>query len=93
MSTRAPRAPFLCLRLSTVVPVHYFHILRLTVSTIDAGLACSRAKHHYDPQQFVDLHTSETVTNTTDAAATTLEIFRLAFRQTHERMRKVMYFC
>ncbi len=48
--------------------------------------------HHYDPQQGLDLSMSETMTNTTEAV-TTLEKFRTAFRPTHERMKKLMYFC
>jgi hypothetical protein len=35
---------------------------------------------------------SETMTNTTEAV-TTLEKYRQAFRPTHERMKKLMYFC
>ncbi|KAI0254712.1 argonaute-like protein [Lactifluus subvellereus] len=58
-----------------------------------ADIVCSRAKHHYDPQQGMDLsNLSETATNTTEAA-NTLERFRQAFRPTHERMKKLMYFC
>ncbi|KAH9965908.1 argonaute-like protein [Russula dissimulans] len=57
-----------------------------------ADIVCSRAKHHYDPQQDVDLSMSETATNTTEAA-TTLERLRQAFRPTHERMKRLMYFC
>ncbi|KAI0278886.1 argonaute-like protein [Russula aff. rugulosa BPL654] len=57
-----------------------------------ADIVCSRAKHHYDPQQGLDLSMSETMTNTTEAV-TTLERFRQAFRPTHERMKKLMYFC
>jgi eukaryotic translation initiation factor 2C len=53
---------------------------------------CSRAKHHYDPQQGLDLSMSEAMTNTTEAV-TTLEKYRAAFRPTHERMKKLMYFC
>ena len=73
--------------------LQYLHdILRLTGFTLDADIVCSRAKHHYDPQQGLDLSMSEAVTNTTEAV-TTLERFRLAFRPTHERMKKLMYFC
>ncbi|KAI0005035.1 argonaute-like protein [Russula compacta] len=57
-----------------------------------ADIVCSRAKHHYDPQQGMDLSASETATNTTEAV-TTLERFRQAFKPTHERMKKLMYFC
>jgi eukaryotic translation initiation factor 2C len=60
--------------------------------TPDADIVCSRAKHHYDPQQGLDLSASETATNTTEAV-TTLERFRQAFKPTHERMKKLMYFC
>jgi hypothetical protein len=35
---------------------------------------------------------SEAATNTTEAV-TTLEKYRQAFRPTHERMKKLMYFC
>jgi len=57
-----------------------------------ADIVCSRAKHHYDPSQGMDLSISETATNTTEAAAT-LERLRQAFRPTHERMKRLMYFC
>jgi eukaryotic translation initiation factor 2C len=57
-----------------------------------ADIVCSRAKHHYDPQQGLDLSMSETLTNTTEAV-TTLERFRQGFRPAHERMRRLMYFC
>ena len=67
-------------------------ILRLTSFTLDADIVCSRAKHHYDPQEGLDLSMSEAMTNTTEAV-TTLEKFRQAFRPTHERMKKLMYFC
>ncbi len=76
-----------------VMPVQYLHdLLRLIGFTLDADIVCSRAKHHYDPQQGLDLSMSETMTNTTEAV-TTLEKFRTAFRPTHERMKKLMYFC
>ncbi|KAH9179682.1 argonaute-like protein [Lactarius sanguifluus] len=51
-----------------------------------AKLVCSHSKHHFDPQ--LDLTISETATDTT-----TLERFRKAFRPTHERQKKLMYFC
>jgi eukaryotic translation initiation factor 2C len=57
-----------------------------------ADIVCSRAKHHYDPQQGLDLSMSETLSNTTEAV-TTLELFRQGFRPAHERMKKLMYFC
>ncbi len=58
----------------------------------DADIVCSRSKHHFDPQLGLDLNISETGTNTTEAA-TTLERFRQAFKPTHERQKKLMYFC
>jgi eukaryotic translation initiation factor 2C len=70
----------------------YLHILRLTCFILDADIVCSRAKHHYDPQQGLDFSMSETATNTTEAV-NTLEKFRQAFKPTHERMKKLMYFC
>ncbi|KAH9179683.1 argonaute-like protein [Lactarius sanguifluus] len=57
-----------------------------------ADIVCSRSKHHFDPQLGLDLTISETATNTTEAA-TTLERFRQAFKPTHERQKKLMYFC
>ncbi|KAH9045386.1 argonaute-like protein [Lactarius pseudohatsudake] len=57
-----------------------------------ADIVCSRSKHHFDPQLGLDLNISETATNTTEAA-TTLERFRQAFKPTHERQKKLMYFC
>ncbi|KAH9077150.1 argonaute-like protein [Lactarius deliciosus] len=57
-----------------------------------ADIMCSRSKHHFDPQLGLDLTISETATNTTEAA-TTLERFRQAFKPTHERQKKLMYFC
>jgi eukaryotic translation initiation factor 2C len=69
------------------------YFIPLTMGFIlDADIVCSRAKHHYDPQQGLDLSASEAATNTTEAV-TTLERFRQAFRPTHERMKKLMYFC
>jgi eukaryotic translation initiation factor 2C len=70
----------------------YLHNIRLTDFILDADIVCSRAKHHYDPQQGLDLSMSETLTNTTEAV-TTLERFRQGFRPAHERMRRLMYFC
>jgi len=75
-----------------VMPFQYLHIIRLTGFILDADIVCSRAKHHYDPQQGLDLSMSETLTNTTEAV-TTLERFRQGFRPAHERMRRLMYFC
>jgi len=60
--------------------------------TQDADIVCSRAKHHYDPQQGLDLSMTDTATNTTEAA-NTLERLRQAFKPTHERMKRLMYFC
>ncbi|KAF8259431.1 argonaute-like protein [Lactarius quietus] len=57
-----------------------------------ADIVCSRSKHHFDPLLGLDLTISETATNTTEAA-TTLERFRQAFKPTHERQKKLMYFC
>ncbi|KAH9035274.1 argonaute-like protein [Lactarius hengduanensis] len=57
-----------------------------------AKLVCARSMHHFDPQLGLDLTISETATDTTEAA-TTLERFRQAFKPTHERQKKSMYFC
>ncbi|KAH9006795.1 Piwi domain-containing protein [Lactarius hatsudake] len=57
-----------------------------------ATIVCARSKHHFDPQLGLDLTISETATNTTEAA-TTSERFRQAFKPTHERQKKLMYFC
>ncbi|KAH8999090.1 argonaute-like protein [Lactarius akahatsu] len=57
-----------------------------------AKIVCARSKHHFDPQLGLDLTISETATDTTEAA-TTLERFRQAFKPTHERQKKLMYFC
>jgi len=67
---------------SVPAPVYYAHLVR------------GRAKHHYDPQCGLDLFASETATDPAEAL-TTLELFqvRRAFRPTHERMKKLMYFC
>lgn len=73
--------------------IQYFHDnSQLTGFNLDADIVCSRSKHHYDPQQGLDLSMSETMTNTTEAGIT-LERFRQAFKPTHERMKKLMYFC
>ncbi|KAI0068655.1 argonaute-like protein [Artomyces pyxidatus] len=57
-----------------------------------ADIVCSRAKHHYDPQNGLDLSMSETATNTTEQAAT-LEKFKKAFQPLHRMMQSKMYFC
>jgi eukaryotic translation initiation factor 2C len=57
-----------------------------------ADIVCSRSKHHFDPVLGLDQTMSETATNTTEAA-TTLERFRQAFKPTHDRQKKLMYFC
>jgi eukaryotic translation initiation factor 2C len=57
-----------------------------------ADIVCSRSKHHFDPLLGLDHSMSETATNTTEAA-TTLERFRQAFKPTHDRQKKLMYFC
>ena len=80
-------APVYCNAYST-----FLRTIRLTGFTIDADIVCSRAKHHYDPQQGLDLSMSETMSNTTEVG-TTLERFRQGFRPAHERMKKLMYFC
>jgi len=64
----------------------YYHLMALAP---DADIVCSRAKHHYDPQQGLDFSASETATNTADAVAE----FRQAFIPTHNRMKQLMYFC
>ncbi|KAF8266850.1 Piwi domain-containing protein [Lactarius quietus] len=61
-----------------------------------AYLVTGRSKHHFDPLLGLDLAISETATNTTEnttEAITTLEKFRQAFQPTHERQKKLMYFC
>ncbi|KAH9045384.1 argonaute-like protein [Lactarius pseudohatsudake] len=51
-----------------------------------AKIVCARSKHHFDPQLALDL--------ADDAdPVTTLERFRQAFMPTHERQKKLMYFC
>lgn len=57
-----------------------------------ADIVCSRAKHHYDPQQGLELSLSETGTNTEEQAAS-LERYRAAFKQLNPNMKKLMYFC
>jgi len=77
-----------------VMFIHSLHVLLLTgcTSLADAEIVCSRAKHHYDPQQGLDLSMADTATDTTEAA-NTLERLRQAFKPTHERMKRLMYFC
>lgn len=74
-----------------VMLIQYLHDNSLlTGSNLDADIVCSRSKHHYDPG--LDLSMSETMTNTTEAGIA-LERHRQAFKPTHERMKKLMYFC
>ena len=91
-STREPLTPSPYLPRSIVIPIYCTHISLLIGFTTDAHLVRGRAKHHYDPQWGLDLFASETATDPAEAL-TTLEIFRQAFRPTHERMKKLMYFC
>ena len=60
--------------------------------TADASLVRNRAKYHYDPQLGLDFFASETEGDPTEALPA-LERFRQYFRPTHERMKKLMYFC
>lgn len=91
--TRAPRVPSLYPHLSTVMLVHRLCLYSLLTNTgLDADIVCSRSKHHFDPQLNLDLNISETATNTTEAA-NNLERYRQAFKPTHERQKKLMYFC
>ncbi|KAA1466451.1 argonaute-like protein [Dentipellis sp. KUC8613] len=57
-----------------------------------ADIVCSRAKHHYDPRQNLELTASETATNTEEQKAT-LAAFKAAFKPLHTKMSKLMYFC
>ncbi|TFY78817.1 hypothetical protein EWM64_g5198 [Hericium alpestre] len=57
-----------------------------------ADIVCSRAKHHYDPSQGLDLSMSESATNTTEAAQN-LQAFQAAFKPLNPGMRSKMYFC
>ncbi|KAI0314809.1 Piwi domain-containing protein [Amylostereum chailletii] len=59
-----------------------------------ADIVCSRAKHHYDPQQGLDFTGtgSETATNV-ERDQETLAAFRRGFKPLHERQKTLMYFC
>ncbi|KAI0053586.1 argonaute-like protein [Auriscalpium vulgare] len=57
-----------------------------------ADIVCSRAKHHYDPQQGLDLSMSETATNS-DEQASNLEKFKKAYIPLNRIMQSKMYFC
>ena len=93
-STRGPLAPSLSLRHSIVMPVDCPHESSLISFTADASLVRDRAKHHYDPQHSLEPFASDDEGDPTEALSTlTLERFRQAFRPTHERMEKLMYFC
>ena len=65
---------------------------------LDARKLCSRAINHYDPQESLQLFTSDIETETTDPAgagssASDEGVFQGVFRQPHERMAGTMYFC
>ena len=91
-STRGPLTPSPYLHQSIVMPIYCTHVSSLIGFTADAYLVRGRVKHHYNPQWGLDLSASETATDPAEAL-TTLEMFRQAFRPTHERMTKLMYFC
>lgn len=56
-----------------------------------ADIVCSRAKNHYDPRGGLAL--SETATqDTSQAASTTLENFRRAYKPLHQNQTRLMYF-
>jgi hypothetical protein len=74
------------------MPVDCPHLSSLISFTADASLVRGRAKLHYDPQHSLDLFASDNESGPTEALST-LERFRQAFRPTHERMEKLMYFC
>ncbi|THH18233.1 hypothetical protein EW146_g2726 [Bondarzewia mesenterica] len=57
-----------------------------------ADIVCSRAKHHYDPQQGLELSLSDTVSNTEEQAST-LNRFKAGFKVLNPKMRRLMYFC
>ncbi|TFY72934.1 hypothetical protein EVG20_g92 [Dentipellis fragilis] len=54
-----------------------------------ADIVCSRAKHHYDPRQNLELTGSETATNTEEQKAT-LAAFKAAFKPLHSKMSKLI---
>ena len=89
---RGPLTPSPYLRHSIVMPVDCPHVSSLISFTADASLVCGRAKHHYDPQHRPDLFAYDNESEPTDALSIS-ERFRQAFRPTHERMEKLMYFC
>lgn len=91
-SMRGPLTPSPYLHRSIVMPIYRPHESSLIGFTADAYLVRGRTRHHYDPQWGLDLFASETATDPTEAWST-LEMFRQAFRPTHERMKKLMYFC
>jgi len=55
-----------------------------------ADIVCSRAKNHYDPQGKLAL--SDSATHDTSQAATTLEVYKNAYRPLHKNQSTLMYF-
>ena len=89
---REPLTPSPYLHQSIVMSVYRPRVSSLNCFTADASLVRDRAKYHYDPQRGLDFFESETEGDSTEALPA-LGRFRQYFRPTHERMKKLMYFC
>ncbi|THH15210.1 hypothetical protein EW146_g5232 [Bondarzewia mesenterica] len=63
-----------------------------------ADIVCSRARHHYDPDEHLDISIDEgmqdrSAANKEEEARVVLEKFRTAFRPLNRLQQKLMYFC
>lgn len=98
---RVPLAPYRFPHQSTVSTESFcvLHTLEgaepdaVPIATMtDADIVCSRAKHHYDPEDGLDLSGESDTATSTDKTAI-LERFRAAFKPLHANQGRVMYFC
>ncbi|EIM88070.1 argonaute-like protein [Stereum hirsutum FP-91666 SS1] len=58
-----------------------------------ADIVCSRAKHHYDPQQGLDFSGGSDSLGDIDQQNSMVQQYRAAFKPLHANTGKVMYFC